>query len=220
MTIRSVTFDLDGTLLDTIADLVEACQRMLSDLKQPIRAPSEIHSFVGRGMAVLVERCLTDGQPPDDERLQEGIALFRRHYADVNGVATRIYPDVIEGLRAFRGAGYKMAVVTNKPAEFTGVLLQRTGLAVFFDTVVAGDTTAHQKPHPEPILHACRILGTRPVENLHIGDSKNDIQAAGAAGCPVFCVPYGYNEGQAVDSADCHALVSGLVAAYARLESL
>lgn len=220
MTIRSVTFDLDGTLLDTIADLVEACQRMLSDLKQPVRTSSEIHAFVGRGMAVLVERCLTDGQPPDEERLREGIALFRRHYAEVNGVSTRIYPDVIEGLRAFRCAGYKMAVVTNKPGEFTDVLLQRTGLADFFDTVVAGDTTAHQKPHPEPILHACRILGTQPVENLHIGDSKNDIQAASAAGCPVFCVPYGYNEGRSVDSADCDALVSSLIAAYARLESL
>ena len=80
----------------------------------------------------------------------------------------------------------------------------------------SGDTTAHKKPHPEPILHACRIFGVRPDRNLHIGDSENDALAARAAGCPVFCVPYGYNEGRPVDSADCDALVSDLLAAYER----
>ena len=219
MSIRSITFDLDGTLLDTIADLAEACRRMLAELNEPARTPAEIHSFVGKGMAVLVERCLTHGQPPSSERLHEGIAVFRRHYAEVNGVATQIYPGVIEGLLAFRAAGYKMAVVTNKPGEFTEILLERVGLAELFEVVVSGDTTAHKKPHPEPILHACRIMGTRPTENLHIGDSKNDIQAARAAGCPVYCVPYGYNEGEPVDAADCDALVSDLVAAHARLIS-
>lgn len=219
MNIRSVSFDLDGTLLDTIADLAEACQRMLAELNEPARNPAEIHAFVGKGMAVLVERCLTHGHPPSAERLHEGIVVFRRHYAAVNGVATQIYPGVVEGLHAFRAAGYKMAVVTNKPGEFTEILLERVGLADYFDVVVSGDTTAHKKPHPEPLLHACRIMGTRPTENLHIGDSMNDIQAARAAGCPVFCVPYGYNEGEPVDAADCDALVSDLIAAHARLVS-
>ncbi len=217
MNIRSVTFDLDGTLLDTIADLAEACRRMLAELGEPARAAEEIHRFVGKGMAVLVERCLTHGQPPSAERLQAGIAAFRRHYGEVNGRMTQIYPGVAEGLAAFRSAGYKMGVVTNKPGEFTEILLERVGLAEYFDVVVSGDTTAHKKPHPEPILHACRVLGTRPVDNLHVGDSKNDIQSARAAGCPVFCVPYGYNEGEPVDSAECDALVSNLVAACERL---
>ena len=88
------------------------------------------------------------------------------------------------------------------------------GLAGYFDVVVSGDTTAHKKPHPEPILHACRLFNVRPDRNLHIGDSENDILAARAAGSPAFCVPYGYNEGKPVDSADCDALVSDLLAAY------
>lgn len=83
--VKSITFDLDGTLLDTVADLAEGCQRMLAELGEPTRSLAEVHSFVGKGMAVLVERCLTYGHPPQSERLQQAIAVFRRHYAAVNG---------------------------------------------------------------------------------------------------------------------------------------
>jgi len=220
MPMKSVTFDLDGTLVDTVADLAEACRRMLEELGEPPRSIDEIHCFVGKGTAVLVERCLTHGQPPSAEHLRAGIQAFHRHYAEVNGRMAQVYPGVLHGLADFAAAGLKMAIVTNKPGEFTEYLLERLDLLEHFDAIVSGDTTAHRKPHPEPILHACRIMGTRPVENLHVGDSKTDIQAARAAGCPVFCVPYGYNEGEPVDSADCDALVSDLVAACARLKTI
>lgn len=217
MAIRSVTLDLDGTLLDTVADLAEGCQRMLAELGEPTRSLAEVHSFVGKGMAVLVERCLTHGHPPSSERLQQGIAAFRRHYTEVNGQQAVVYPGVREGLAAFRAAGYRLGVVTNKPGEFTEALLERMGMSDF-DVIVSGDTCANKKPHPEPLIHACAVMGTRPVENLHIGDSENDILAARAAGCPVYAVPYGYNEGKPVDSADCDALVSDLMAAFVRLQ--
>lgn len=87
------------------------------------------------------------------------------------------------------------------------------GLADYFDLVVSGDTTAHKKQHPEPILHAYRLFGVRPDRNLHIGDSLNDVHAAHAAGCLAYCVPYGYNDGQPVSVADCDALVADLHAA-------
>ncbi|MGE5491268.1 MAG: phosphoglycolate phosphatase [Actinomycetota bacterium] len=219
MKFKSVTFDLDGTLLDTIADLAEGCRRMLEELGEPPRSQSEVHSFVGKGMAVLVERCLTRGHPPSAERLHAGIESFKRHYAEVNGLYTQVYPGVMEGLKAWQAAGVKMGVVTNKPGMFTEVLLDRMGMTDFFDVIVSGDTTPNKKPHPEPILHACVVLGTRPVENLHIGDSKNDILAARGAGSPVFCVPYGYNEGEPVDSADCDALVSDFLVALERAKS-
>ncbi|MBS1191503.1 MAG: phosphoglycolate phosphatase [Rhodocyclaceae bacterium] len=219
MRFKSVTFDLDGTLLDTVADLAEACLRMLEDLGEPPRTPDEIHSFVGKGMAVLVERCLTRGHPPPAEQLHAGIESFKRHYSEVNGRFTLVYPGVMEGLQAWKATGAKMGVVTNKPGMFTEALLERMGMADFFDVIVSGDTTPNKKPHPEPILHACVVMGTRPVENIHVGDSRNDIQAARGAGCPVFCVPYGYNEGEPVDSADCDALVSDLPAALERAQS-
>jgi len=211
---HSVTFDLDGTLLDTVADLAEACRRMLAELGEPSRSEDEVRRFVGKGMAALVERCLTHEQPPAPERLAEAIAVFQRHYAEVNGCHTRIYPGVLEGLAAWKASGLPLGVVTNKPARFTEPLLERMKLAAYFGVVVSGDTTAHKKPHPEPILYACRRLGVTPARNLHIGDSIHDIAAARAAGCTAFCVPYGYNEGRPVDSADCDALVSDLLAAH------
>ncbi len=214
MHFESVTFDLDGTLLDTIADLAEACRRMLEEVGAPPRSQAEVHSFVGKGMAVLVERCLTHEHPPTAEKLHEAIESFKRHYAAVNGQFTLIYPGVIEGLQAWKASGVKMGVVTNKPGMFTEALLERMGLADYFDVVVSGDTTANKKPHPEPILHACRLFDVPPDRNLHIGDSENDIRAAHAAGCLAYAVPYGYNEGKPVDSADCDALVSDLLAAY------
>jgi phosphoglycolate phosphatase len=210
MNFKSVTIDLDGTLLDTIVDLADACNAMLAELGQPQRGLEQIHSFVGKGMAVLVERCLTYGVPPNEDLLNEAVDAFRRHYAQINGRSTRIYPGVIEGLNALRDQGLPLACVTNKPAAFTLPLLERTGLAGYFAVVVSGDTLPYKKPRPEPILHACALMNSAAKTNLHIGDSVNDIDAARAAGCPVLCVPYGYNEGRAVDSADCDALVSSL----------
>ena len=213
MPLRSATFDLDGTLVDSIPDLAAACHAMLAELGQRPRTDDDIHRFVGKGMAVLVERCLTWEAAPEASLLEAGIAAFRRHYADINGRASTVYPGVVDGLEAFRALGLPLGVVTNKPAAFTAPLLERMGLAGYFSVVISGDTLAFKKPRPEPLLHACALLATEPGLNLHVGDSLNDIESARAAGCPVICVPYGYNEGRPVDSADCDALVSDLVAA-------
>lgn len=219
--IRSVTFDLDGTLLDTIADLAAACDAMMIELGRLPHGVDKVRRFVGKGMAVLVERCLTTAEgPPDAELLACGIAAFRHHYTAFNGRAATEYPGVRAGLEAFRALGLPLGVVTNKPAAFTGPLLERTGLADFFVVSVSGDTTANKKPHPEPILHACTILGTRPQENLHIGDSDNDLLAARAAGCLAFAVPYGYTEEGAVDTSNCDALVSSLLEAARRVAEI
>jgi phosphoglycolate phosphatase len=149
-----------------------------------------------------------------------GIAAFRHHYAGFNGCAAAEYPGVREGLEAFRALGLPLGVVTNKPAAFTGPLLERTGLADFFVVSVSGDTTANKKPHPEPILHACAILGVRPEENLHIGDSDNDLIAARAAGCQAFAVPYGYNEEGGAGAFAADVLVRDLADAARRVAEI
>ncbi len=222
MKIRSVTFDLDGTLLDTIADLAAACDATMLELGRSPHGIDRVRRFVGKGMAVLIERCLTaaDGQAPDGELLAQAIAVFRRHYADINGREALEYPGVRTGLEAFRALGLPLGVVTNKPAAFTAPLLERDGLAEFFVVAVSGDTTANRKPHPEPILHACTILGVPPEANLHIGDSDNDLIAARAAGCRAFAVPYGYTEEGPVDSANCDALVCTLLEAAQRVAEI
>ncbi len=218
MQFESVTFDLDGTLLDTVADLAEASNRMLRELDLPTYSEDDIRCFIGRGINVLVERCLTRPEPPSPEVLDRAIAAFKRHYAEVNGQFATIYPGVLEGLQAWKATGLPMAVITNKAAVFTEPLLERMGLRGYFDVVVSGDTTPHKKPHPEPVLHACRVMGCPPERNLHIGDSIHDIHAAKAAGSTAYCVPYGYNEGRAVRAEDCDALVIDLIGALKLIE--
>lgn len=214
MSLQSVSFDLDGTLLDTVGDLAAASNRMLLDLGLPTYGEDEIRLFIGRGINVLVERCLTRPEPPTAAQLEQAIGLFKHHYAEVNGRFSSIYPGVLEGLQAWQASGLPMAVITNKAAAFTEPLLERKGLREFFAVVVSGDTTAHKKPHPEPVLHACRAMGAAPESNLHIGDSIHDAHAARQAGSAAWCVPYGYNEGRQVSAADCDALVADLKEAW------
>jgi phosphoglycolate phosphatase len=211
--LRSVTFDLDGTLLDTAPDLRVACNRMLAEMGQPVRSDAEIRRFVGTGMAVLVTRCLFREKPPAAQEIEQGIAFFKRFYAEENGRTARPYPAVREGLNAWRDTGLPLAVVTNKRLSFTHALLEKTALKHYFQAVVGGDSTPFLKPHPEPICFACRQLQTTPAENLHIGDSIHDAQAARAAGSRAYLVPYGYTEGKALDEANCDAQVSDLLAA-------
>jgi phosphoglycolate phosphatase len=213
MRIKSVTIDLDGTLLDTVPDLAAAANGMLRELGRPDHAIDTIAAFVGRGIPKLVERCLPD---LDAEALAMAEDSFRRHYAAENGLRARLYPGVLDGLRAFRAAGLPLAVITNKAAAFTEPLLLATQLASWFEFAVSGDSLPHKKPHPLPLLHACERLGSSPAENLHIGDSRHDAAAARAAGCPVFLVPYGYNEGDGVQGIDCDAIVASLAEAARR----
>ena len=208
--IHSITLDLDGTLLDTVPDLAAAANAMLAEMNLPQRTELEIRNFVGRGIDHLVLRCLSPSAPLPAEELAHAVALYYRHYALANGRAARAFPGVIAGLTAFRRMNLKMAVVTNKAAAFTAPLLSATGLAPYFEFAVCGDTLAEKKPHPLPLIHACLRLGTKTGNNLHIGDSKHDAAAARAAGCPVFCVPYGYNEGDDVRKLDCDAIVASL----------
>jgi phosphoglycolate phosphatase len=143
-----------------------------------------VHSFVGKGMAVLVERCLThDQQRPSSEKLHVcDRSLPAPLMPAVNGQFTQIYPGVLEASAGLESSGgIKMGVVTNKPAMFTEALLDRMGMTDYFDVIVSGDTTAHKKTAPgtDP---ACLpgVLMCAPERNLHIGDSKNDIHAARA----------------------------------------
>ena len=179
-----------------------------------------IRTFVGKGLANLVERTVTsslDGVA-DPALLERAMPIYTRCYTQVNGRHTTIYPGVKEGLERLREMGFPLACVTNKSTQFTLPLLESIGLAGYFRHVVAGDTLPTKKPHPAPLLHACTALEVSPGEMLMIGDSMNDTQAARAAGCPVFCVTYGYNEGHDVRDLDTDALVDSLLAATELIE--
>ena len=210
--VKAVTIDLDGTLLDTIPDLAAAANMMLAELGKSPLEEALVRTFVGKGIVNLVERTLAghvNGRAAGDA-LARALPVFERCYNETNGKHTKIYPGVREGLDRLRASGIPLACVTNKSARFTLPLLDMVDLARYFEQVVAGDTLARKKPDPAPLLHACEVFSIAPRDMLMIGDSMNDALAARAAGCPVFCVPYGYNEGHDVRTLDTDAIVGTL----------
>ena len=218
--IDAVLFDLDGTLLDTVPDLHAAACGMLHDLGRPEVPISATRSYVGRGMVSLVKRLLAgslelnDDSPPPPAAL----ASFRRHYTQENGRNAQLYPGVIEGLDAFKAKGIPLAVVTNKPYDFSASLLKQTQLDAYFDALIGGDSLPHHKPDPMPLIWACGRLNVSPNKTLFIGDSVNDFLAARAAGCPIFLLPYGYNEGRDVHELAADAIISSVLAAIEHIQ--
>jgi phosphoglycolate phosphatase len=220
--VKAVMIDLDGTLLDTIPDLAAAANLMLEALGRAPLDAALIRTFVGKGVPNLVKRTLAgdiDGEV-DSALLERALPLYERCYDSVNGRHTTVYPGVIEGLDRLRELHFELACVTNKSARFTQPLLEHMKLSEYFSEVVAGDTLPKKKPDPAPLIHACAQFGIAPSDMLMIGDSVNDAQAARAAGCPVFCVPYGYNEGRDVRELDVDAIVASIVEATGLIQKV
>ncbi len=219
--IAAAMIDLDGTLLDTVPDLAAAAARMLAALELPARSQDEIRSFIGKGIPTLVQRCLQAGVGAmQAQKLQaEALALFEQFYFEESGRRSAIYPGVTEGLERLRSLRLRLACVTNKAARFTLPLLEQKGLAPYFELVVSGDTLPRKKPDPMQLSYICAEFALAPAAVLLIGDSVNDALAARAAGCPVLCVSYGYNEGGDVHDLDCDAIVRSLLEAADLLQS-
>jgi phosphoglycolate phosphatase len=217
--VKAILVDLDGTLLDTAPDLAAAANAMLARLGRAPRTLEEVQTFVGKGIARLVERCLTGDlhKNADAAELSRALEIFREEYEKDSGLHSAIYPGVVAGLEAMKERGLKLACVTNKAARFTGPLLERKGLAKYFEVVVCGDMVERGKPDPACYRLACERLGLQACEVIVIGDSENDVLAARAAGMKVWCVPYGYNEGRPIASAGCDGVLGSLDDAHVAL---
>jgi phosphoglycolate phosphatase len=207
--LQAAIIDLDGTLVDTLGDFTAALNATLGELSLRPLAASQIEPMVGKGSEHLIRSALSAaGGRPD--LFDAAWQAYQRHYDDVNGRHAATYPGAEEGLRALRGAGLRLACVTNKPTRFAVALLQRKGLAQAFEQVFGGDAFERKKPDPLPLLRTCEALGSPPARTLMVGDSSNDAAAARAAGCPVVLVTYGYNHGQPVRGVDADAFVDSL----------
>ena len=227
--IRAVAIDLDGTLLDTAGELATAINAMLARLGQSPAPPFDrsppaitlqvdalpeavVRNMIGKGIANLVGQALlaATGEPPSAELAAHALVVYQQCYFEVLGSAAVPYPGVIAGLDRMRALGLPLACITNKAGRFTLALLERMNLRERFAHVVSGDTYEQRKPHPLPLLKTAERFACAPHELLMIGDSANDVLAARAAGCPVLCVPYGYNEGAPVDDLDFDGMIADL----------
>ncbi|HAZ53597.1 MAG TPA: phosphoglycolate phosphatase [Franconibacter helveticus] len=215
--IRGVAFDLDGTLVDSAPGLTYAIDNAFYALELPPAGEARVITWIGNGADVLVERALkwardeiaalrgAGGKPPLDamdipeaEQARMLRKLFDRYYGEVVGESSFLFPDVEQTLRALHDNGMPMALVTNKPTPFVAPLLEALGIAEFFAVIIGGDDVVNKKPHPEPLLMVLEKLQLSAPELLFVGDSRNDILAAQAAGCCSVGLTYGYNYGEAI----------------------
>ena len=216
--IRGVAFDLDGTLVDSAPGLTAAVDNALYALELPMAGEERVVTWIGNGADVLIQRALTwarqeraalraaQGKPSVDhddipQAEQQAILrkLFDRYYGEVAEEGTFLFPHVADTLGALQAKGLPLGLVTNKPTPFVAPLLEALDIAKYFSVVIGGDDVQNKKPHPDPLLLVADRMGIAPQQMLFVGDSRNDIQAAKAAGCPSVGLTYGYNYGEAID---------------------
>ena len=210
--IRLVSFDLDGTLVDSVPDLAAAVDAVLNELALSPAGEVKVRDWVGNGSRKLMERALGDalGVSLTDADVEQGHARFLYHYGRDLASRTRLYPGVREALDALRDAGLILALVTNKPFGFIQPILARFELERHFALCLGGDSLPQKKPDPAPLLHVAAHFDQPPAACLMVGDSRHDIAAGRAAGFRTLAVPYGYNHGEPVSESQPDDMVQSL----------
>lgn len=197
--IRALAFDLDGTLVDSAPGLAAAVDLALQAQGLACAGEARVATWIGNGADILVERALLWAEvEPDEERHRQMRAQFDQCYARTVEQGSRLFPQVRATLERFAAAGLPMGLVTNKPTPFVAPLLDALGIGRYFSLTIGGDDVVAKKPHPAPLYLVLGHLGLYAHELLFVGDSRNDITAAKAAGCPSVGLTYGYNYGESI----------------------
>ena len=199
MTVGTVLFDLDGTLVDSLEDLTDAVNHMLAGFDKTALSPASVRLLVGRGARNLVQRAL-DTLSPD--HIERGLELFvgfnSAHIAD----KSRLYPGVRELLDILASHGIRMAIISNKQEALSRLILETLGIEGYFTTICGGDSFPEMKPSPLPLLRLMERFGVPPADAVMVGDSINDIQAGRGAGIATIGCTWGYGELEGLREAD------------------
>jgi phosphoglycolate phosphatase len=171
-----IVFDLDGTLVDSLADITRSVNVALGEVGLPPKTSRQIVDMIGNGTRALVERAV-DGHR---DRFETAFAAFTKDYGAHLLDQTRFYPGAVELLRCLRPK--KLAVMSNKRQRFCDAILRGLGADGYFQVIQGGDTARAKKPDPAPLLHICLLLAVEPARAAMVGDSPVDVAAGKAAG--------------------------------------
>jgi len=217
-----VIFDLDGTLIDSSDDIAQAANKMLLELGLKPMSTAHIKERIGWGVRFLLERLLPEPTPgsagKDGENIDkdfEGLLsrardIFLGHYRENLTAKTRPYPGAFETLDYLSGLDKKIAIITNKPIDFTMIILDDLGLAKYFQIVLGGDSLKNRKPHPEPLFNVMAALEVGPGDSVMVGDSSIDCEAARGAGVSVIGAAYGFRGREGLDGQGCVRIIDSV----------
>lgn len=189
--LRAVLFDLDGTLLDTAPDLCNAINRVVVGLGEPPVPLARLRQVVSKGGRAMLAVALPRLSEGERDALLPG---FLAHYGEALAVDSVPFDGVADLLGAIEARGLRWGIVTNKPEGLARGVVAAYGWRERCAVLVGGDTLPQRKPHPEPLLHACRALGVLPEEVIYVGDDLRDIEAARAARIVSVAALWGYRE--------------------------
>jgi phosphoglycolate phosphatase len=191
--LKTLAFDLDGTLVDTAPDLTSALNHALAMLGRPAVPPESVRAMVGQGARRLLERGLgaTGGGTP--EHLEQGLEAFLSHYRANIARESRPFDGAEAMLDHLAGAGVRLAICTNKPESLTNNLLEALGWQGRFSAVLGADSRPFRKPDPRHLLETLEAAGGSRRCSAYVGDSATDSDTATAAGIPFILVSFGYS---------------------------
>jgi phosphoglycolate phosphatase len=197
-------FDLDGTLIDSLADLAEGVNRMLDDHGYPRQPLESFPLYIGDGVKALVEKALP-AESLAHEDLEARVADYQRHYADTWNQQTKPYTGIMELLKALRSRGGKIGVLSNKPHAFTLLCCKHFFPDFKFDAVFGAREEVPRKPDPAGALEIASLFGVEPKDCAFVGDSGIDMQTAVNAGMLPIGVSWGFRS--VAELRECGALV-------------
>lgn len=193
MNYRAVLFDLDGTLLDTLDDLADCANRVLASMDMPVHPTRKYKYFVGDGLVTLIKR-IVPADRRDEQTIDRAVDAFRLDYGKNWHVRSRTYEGVPEMLAPLLDKGIRLAVLSNKPHDFTKLCVRRLLDGIPFFPVLGQRESVPKKPDPTGALEVATLLDIPPKEIIYLGDTSVDMKTAAAAGMTAVGVLWGFRD--------------------------